>query len=108
MNLESFVEYFAMKLPIMLKLPSAFIPVAMSGAALALALFSVAIFGATREADEGAAAHLWQFLIAGQLPVIGFFAFKWLPRTPWPALPVIALQAVAFLAAVAPVYFFDL
>jgi hypothetical protein len=102
------MEHFTMKLPIMLKLPSAFIPVAMSVAALTLALFTVAIFGATRQAGEGAAAHFWQLLIVGQLPVMGFFAFKWLPRTPRPALPVIALQAVAFLAAVAPVYLLDL
>jgi hypothetical protein len=108
MNFPSFKEYFTMKVSVMLKLPSAFIPVGMSIAALALALFSVAIFGATREADEGAAAHLWQLLIAGQLPVMGFFALKWFPRTPRPAIPVMALQAVAFLAAVAPVYFLDL
>jgi hypothetical protein len=97
-----------MKLPSMLKLPSAFIPVAMSVAALTLVLFSVAIFGATREADEGATAHLWQLLIAGQLPVIAFFVIKWVPRTPRSALAVLALQAVVFLAALAPVYILEL
>ena len=97
-----------MKLPIMLKLPSALIPVAMSVAALTLVLFSVAIFGATREVDEGAAAHLWQLLIAGQLPVIAFFAIKWIPRVPRSALAVLALQVVVFLAALAPVYILEL
>ena len=30
--------------------------------------------------DEGTIAHLWQLLMAGQLPVLAFFAIKWLPR----------------------------
>ena len=102
------MEYFTMKLPIMLKLPSAFIPVAMSVAALILVLLSIVIFGASREPDEGATAHLWQLLVAGQLPVMAFFAIKWLPRTPRPALAVLALQAVVFLAALAPVYILEL
>ena len=44
----------------LMKHPSAFIPVAMSLVALAIVLGHVAMFGAAREADEGAAAHLWQ------------------------------------------------
>jgi hypothetical protein len=42
------------------------------------------------------------------LPVVAFFAIKWLPRTPGQALPVLALQAGAALAALAPVYFLGL
>jgi len=88
--------------------PSALLPLAMSLAALAVVLVHVAMFGTAREADEGAAAHVWQILMAGQLPVVAFFAFKWLPRTPARALLVLALQAVAVLAAVAPVYLLNL
>src|ERR1700733_9326620 len=58
-----------------LKQPSAFIPLAMSLAALGV-LASAAIYGILhgaggiiRQPDEGTAAHLWQLLIAGQLPV---------------------------------------
>ena len=91
-----------------MKQPSAFIPVVMSLAALAIVLGHIAMFGAAREADEGTAAHLWQLLMAGQVPVVAFFAVKWLPRTPRQALPILALQAVAGLAALAPVYYFDL
>lgn len=91
-----------------LKKPSALLPLAMSFAALAVVLVHVARFGAAREADEGAAAHFWQILMAGQLPVIAFFAIKWLPRTPRQALLVLALQAVAALAALAPVFFLNL
>jgi hypothetical protein len=88
--------------------PSALIPVAMSLTALALVLGHIAIYGAVREADEGATAHLWQILMAGQLPVLAFFAIKWLPKAPKPALGVLALQAGAVLASMAPVFIFNL
>ena len=91
-----------------LKRPSAVIPLAMSIAALCVVLGHVAIFGVTHQADEGTAAHLWQLLMAGQVPIIAFFAIKWLPRAPGQALLVLALQAVAGLAAAAPVYFLNL
>jgi hypothetical protein len=91
-----------------LKRPSALIPLAMSVAALVLVLGHIAIYGGARQADEGAAAHLWQLLMAGQIPVIVFFAIKWLPRTPGPAVLVLALQAVAGLAAIAPVFLLNL
>jgi hypothetical protein len=42
--------------------------------------------------------------MAGQLPVVAFFAVKWLPKDPRRALQVLALQAGAALAALAPVY----
>src|SRR2546427_2384163 len=87
-----------------LKRPSALIPMAMSIAALTLVLGHIAMFGTARQADEGTAAHLWQLLMAGQLPIIGFFAIKWFPRTPGPALLVLVLQAIAGLAAAAPVF----
>jgi len=88
--------------------PSALLPLAMSLIALALVLGHVALYGALREADEGAVAHLWQLLMAGQLPVLAYFAIKWLPRAPRPALSVLALQAVAVLAAMAPVFLLNL
>jgi hypothetical protein len=91
-----------------LKRPSALIPLAMSLAAVGLVLGHIAIFGTARQADEGAAAHLWQLLMAGQLPVIAFFAIKWLPRTPGQALLVLGLQAVAMLAAATPVFVLNL
>jgi hypothetical protein len=76
----------------------------MSLAALSLVIAHVVIYGTARQADEGAAAHLWQLLMAGQIPVIAFFAIKWLPRTPGQAVLVLVLQAVAGLAAAAPVF----
>ena len=90
------------------KRPSAFLPLGMSFIALAVVLSSVAMFGVARESDEGAAAHVWQLLIAGQMPVLAFFAIKWLPRAPRQTLYVLALQAGAVLAAMAPVFFLHL
>jgi hypothetical protein len=91
-----------------MKQPSAFLPLAMSLTALALVLVHIAIYGAAREADEGPTAHLWQLLMAGQMPVLAFFAIKWLPRAPRQTLGVLALQAGAALASMAPVFFLNL
>lgn len=88
--------------------PSAFLPLAMSLTALVVVLGHVAMFGVVREADEGAAAHIWQLLMAGQMPVLAFFAIKWLPRAPRQTLYVLALQAGAALASLAPVFFLNL
>ena len=88
-----------------LKHPSAFLPIIMSLLAVAVVLNHIAFFGTARQPDEGTAAHLWQLLMAGQLPIIGFFAIRWLPQAPRYALLVLALQAGAALAALAPVYF---
>ena len=86
-----------------MRLPSAYLPLAMSFVALATVLYHVAVSGAAREADEGAAAHIWQLLMAGQMPLLAYFAIKWLPRAPRQTLYVLALQAGAFVASLAPV-----
>jgi hypothetical protein len=91
----------------LLKRPSALMPVAMSGAALAIVIGYAAMFGTARHADEGTAAHIWQFLMVGQLPVVAFFAIKWLPTEPRPTLLVLALQVSAALAAMFPVWWFQ-
>jgi hypothetical protein len=88
----------------LMKQPTALLPMAMSVAALATVLGHVAMFGSAREADEGTAAHRFQLLMIAQVPIIAFFAIKWLRRTPRQALPILALQAGAALAALAPVF----
>jgi hypothetical protein len=45
--------------------------------------------------------------MAGQLPVIAFFAIKWLPIQPARALGVLALQVTAACAAAFPVWYFQ-
>jgi hypothetical protein len=87
-----------------LRNPSAFVPIMMSLAALALVDGLLVTVGLTHEADEGTPAHLWQLLMAGQLPVMAYFAATWLPRKPKEALFVLVLQAAAGVAAAAPVF----
>jgi hypothetical protein len=88
--------------------PSAWLPIAMSLAAFATVLGHVIFFGAAQETDEGAAAHIFQLLMVGQLPVIAFFAINWLQRAPKQALLVLALQVVAVAVAFLPVWYFRL
>ena len=80
----------------------------MSFGALAMVLAHVAIFGVVHEADEGTAAHIFQLLMIAQVPIVAFFAIKWVPRTPRQALIILALQTVAALAAFAPVFLLGL
>ncbi|MGE0354405.1 MAG: hypothetical protein AB7I33_02930 [Gemmatimonadales bacterium] len=87
-----------------MKQPSAVIPLAMSLAALLLVLGHAAMFGVVHEADEGTAAHIFQILMAGQVPIVAWFALKWLPRIPGAAIRVLLLQAGAGLAAMTAVY----
>jgi hypothetical protein len=86
-----------------LKQPTALVPLAMSFAALALVLVHTAMYGVVHEADEGTTAHLFQILMVAQLPIVVFFAIKWLPQNPRSAALVLAIQAIAMLAAMAPV-----
>jgi len=91
-----------------MKQTSAWLPIAMSLVALAVVVGYTAMSGAARQPDEGAAAHIWQLLMAMQVPVVAFFVVKWLRRAPMQALQVLVLQAAAALAAIAPVWFFKL
>jgi|ERR1700680_1713925 len=97
-----------MKLPTIIKRPSAFLPVAMSLAALVTLFVAFVTSGLVRETDEGAAAHIWQLLMGGQIPIVAFFAIKWLPQAPRQALYVLALQVGVAIAALAPVYLLHL
>ena len=88
---------------------SAVLPIAMSLAAFGvLGAALVFGFGRSPNSDEGAAAHLWQLLMAGQLPVIAYFALRWLPRAPREGATVLAAQLVAATAAAAPVFLLHL
>jgi len=97
-----------MTLSTLLRQPSAYVPVLMSIAALALVLGHVAVFGVVHEEDEGAAAHIFQLLLAAQVPIVAYFTFKWLPASPREALVVLSLQAGAGLAALAPIFWLEL
>ena len=88
--------------------PSAWLPLMLS---LAVALLLLVTFVRGRlvpQADEGAEAHLFQILMAVQVPIIAIFAVQWLPRAPRQAIAVLALQVVAAVAVCAPVFLLGL
>lgn len=87
----------------LLKRPSALIPLGMSAAAFSLILAVLSTVGVTHPQDEGAPARIFQLLILLQVPIVGFFAWKWLPRCPRPAGWVLLLQAAAAVLAVATI-----
>lgn len=83
--------------------PSAFLPFVMSGLALEVVLGYLALNGPAPQADEWTAAHLWQLLMAAQVPTIIFFAIRWIPQSPRQAMSILALQVGAAIAAMTPV-----
>lgn len=85
---------------------SGWAPVAMSAAALAAVAVHLLTSGRAPQADEGTAAHLWQLLMAGQLPVIAWFVVRWVPERGRPALAVMAVHVAAMSVAALPVWWF--
>lgn len=93
---------------LILKQPSAWIPIVMSLAILTMVLGIITISGVVYHEDEGTAAHIFQIWLVLEVFMIAFFAIKWLPRAPRQALSVLALQIAAALAACAPVFLLGL
>jgi hypothetical protein len=96
-----------MKKNSLLKQPSAWIPIAMSFAALAMLLGYVAIFGVVHNEDEGVPAHIFQLIMLAQLPIVAYFGIKWLPKRPKGSLLVLALQAIAWIVPILAVIWFE-
>jgi hypothetical protein len=84
--------------------PSTLLPLVPSLAALALVLGHAALIGVVHQPDEGAAAHVFQLLIAAQVPLLALFVAKWLHRAPRQVVKVLALQAAIAIAACSAVY----
>jgi hypothetical protein len=95
----------ATRIGALIRQPAGWLPIAMSVGALAMIVWYVAAHGVARQPDEGTQAHLWQLLVAGQLPVIAYFALTRLPRAVRPALVVLGVQVAAvLLLAIAPLW----
>ena len=93
----------------LIKKPSAWVPVALSLAVLAIMLISFVIFGVpARQPNEGTGAHLFQIWLVLEVLMVAFFAIRWFPQKPKQALVVLVIQIVAILMACAPVYYFKL
>jgi hypothetical protein len=93
--------------PPLLRRFSAVAPVVMSLCALAMVVIALNTAHGVQP-DEGTAAHLFQLLLAGQAPIVAFFAIKWLPRDPVNSMFVLGTQAFAAAMALAPVLWFGL
>lgn len=91
----------------LLKHTTAWVPLTMSLAAFLLVIGYVSLFGNVRQEDEGAAAHIFQLLLVGQLPFIGYFAFIWLPKKPKDAFIILIIQAIAGIIALAPIFILE-
>ncbi len=89
----------------LIKLPSAWMPIAASVAMLAFILIMLAVSGAptTPAEDEGVGAHIFQLWLVYEFFAILFFSAKWIPRQPKPAMMILAIQIIAVSAACAPV-----
>ena len=84
--------------------PSAIFPMAMSIAALTAVLIRLVAIGVAPHIDEGATAHIWQMLMAVQVPVMAWFLFQWFRKAPRLTLGIFAIQATLAVVALAPVY----
>lgn len=87
--------------------PSGLAPLLMSLGALTAIGIHVLTSGIAPEADEGSAAHVWQLLMAGQLPFVAWFVVRWVPSGGRRALAVSAIHVGAIAAAVFPVWWFN-
>jgi len=87
---------------------SGIVPVVLSLVAFGEVIVAVLTGSGTGSGDEGPAAHIFQFLIVAEVPVILVF----LATTEWKRFVrvagFLALQAAAILLALAPVAFFKL
>ena len=102
------MQTYPASVAVLARKPSAIVPIAMSLCALSVVFIAMATGAAKPQPDENAAAHIWQILIAGQLPFLGWFALRWLMRDPKAGLSVIAIWLVAFGAALFPVWYLGL
>jgi len=90
--------------------PSAMFPMIMSLAALLL--MGIFLLLASRgviplrapDGDEHLAAHLWQLLMVGQLPVIAWFALRWFFQRPLQTILILSVQAILAFASIVPVF----
>ena len=88
-----------------IKKPSGWLPIAMSLTVLVMELSHIARVGVAPQADEGTEAHLFQILMAAQVPIIAFFVIRWFPRIPKQTLVIFVLQVAVALLPLAVVYF---
>lgn len=82
----------------------------MSLAAFVLLVAYVFFFGITRDTqqDEGTAAHLFQILMGGQVPIVGWFIVRWIHEEPKRVIQIAALQMVAAAIPMLVLFFLEM
>jgi hypothetical protein len=78
----------------LIRRPSAWLPVAVSLAALVFLVGYVTMVGETGGAgrDEGAPARIFQLLMVAEAVLIVAFAIRWLPRAPRSTVAIVVAQ----------------
>jgi hypothetical protein len=87
---------------------SALAPLVLSFSAFILVLAAVATGWDVGSKDEGSAAHIFQLLIAGQMPIILAFLVTADWKRVMRVAGILSLQAAAIALAFAPVAYFKL
>ena len=81
---------------------SLILPLALSAIAFALVVANI-VAGVPPQPDENASAHIWQLLMAAQLPLVVVFLATADWRN-WSPVLLFGLQLAAFAAACVPVW----
>ena len=93
----------------MLRKPSAWVPIVMSAMALLLVVGYVVLFGVQKSTgDESAIARIFQLLLVGQVPIVGYFVIKWFPKHQKQVLQIVAIQILAALVPFLTVFFLEM
>lgn len=93
----------------LMKNRTAWIPLMMSLAALLILVGYVAFVGVPEKPakDEGTAAHIFQLLMVGQLPFMGYFAVRNFRKNAGGSLLIIAIQIFAAVVPFVVLFFFE-
>lgn len=92
----------------LIKRPSAFVPILMSILAIIILLIHIMIAGVEEKQGEEIVTDVFEILIIWQLPVIIFFALKWMSQSFKNALIVLFLQIAVAAGAFCLIYHFHL
>ncbi len=94
---------------LLLKKPSAWVPIVLSLAALVAMLVSIAIAGVpARQPDEGVGAHFFQIWLVLETVLVLIFTAKWLPESPKQTILILILQIITILLPMSIVFFLNL
>jgi hypothetical protein len=91
----------------LMRKPSAWLPMVLSLATLTLIVVYVGLVGVVRHEDEGVPARLFQLLMVVEAVAIAFFAIRWVPEAPRPAIAILALQLLLAAIPVGTIIFLE-